>query len=155
MPHQKVQVVIFAASGQVLLLQTTTLRGSFWQNVTGSVEPGENTPAAAARELREETSFNTPVRSTQYQFDFEHACYQDPQQMEICREEVFYTLLPAAAIPSLDPLEHQNFAWQELTKMAPANYKFNTSWMAFTSAYECCRREHPDLPWPPNLKISG
>ena len=111
MPHPKVQVVIFSAPGQVLLLQTTTLRGSFWQNVTGSVEPGETTLAAAARELYEETSFNTPVRSTKYQFDFEHSCYQDPTRLEICREEVFYTLLPQALPPRMDPLEHQKFCW--------------------------------------------
>ena len=155
MPHQKVQVVIFAVPGQVLLLQTTTMRGSFWQNVTGSVEPEETTIAAAARELHEETSFTTPVRSTKYQFDFEHPSYHDPARLEICREEVFYTLLPQAQAPRLDPLEHQNFVWQDLATISVDQYKFTTSAMALTSAYETCRQEHPELTWPPSLTSAG
>jgi 8-oxo-dGTP pyrophosphatase MutT (NUDIX family) len=154
MPHPKVQVVVFAANHQVLLLQTATLRGSFWQNVTGSVEPGETNLAAAARELLEETSFTTPVRSTKYQFDFEHACYQDPTRTEICREEVFYTLLATPQTPRLDPLEHQKFTWQALATLAAQQYKFATSAMALASAYEICRQEHPELTWPP-LNILG
>lgn len=154
MPHPKVQVVIFAASGQVLLLQTTTIRGAFWQNVTGSVESHEDYTAAAARELAEETSFTTPVRSAHYGFQFEHPSYQDPTQQEICTEQVFYTLLPTPQSPRLDPLEHQTFSWRNLTEVAAQDYKFATSWTALSQAYEICRREHPELAWPYNAHLN-
>ena len=155
MPHPKVQVVIFAAPEQVLLLQTTTLRGAFWQNVTGSVESGEDYAPAAARELAEETSFTTPVRSAHYSFQFEHASYQDPTQQEICTEQVFYTLLPAPQSPRLDPLEHQNFCWKSLRDISRQDYKFATSWTALCQSYEICRQEHPELAWPINPQLDG
>ena len=155
MPHPKVQVVIFSVDRQVLLLQTTTLRGAFWQNVTGSVETGEADATAAARELAEETSFTTPVRSSHYGFKFTHASYQDPTQQEICTEQVFYTLLKAPQTPRLDPLEHQKFSWKPLSLITPQDYKFATSWSALCQSYEICRQEHPDLAWPSDAKLNG
>ena len=155
MPHPKVQVVIFSADRQVLLLQTTTLRGAFWQNVTGSVEIGEDDATAASRELAEETFFSNPVRSSRYGFKFEHASYQDPGRQEICTEQVFYTLLPAPQTPRLDPLEHQKFAWKSLDQITPQDYKYATSWAALCQSYEICRQEHPDLDWPSDAKLNG
>lgn len=155
MAHPKVQVVILAQNGKVLLLQTTTLRGAFWQNVTGSVEAGEDGRIAAARELFEETSFTTPVRSAHYSFKFEHASYQDPTHQEVCTEEVFYTILSTPQSPRLDPLEHQNFYWKNLNEISVKDYKFTTSWTALCQAYEVCRKEHPELTLPYCANLNG
>ena len=65
-----VSVVPVAPDGRVLLLRRVPERGGFWQPVTGRIEAGESSGACAERELREETGFEGPVRSLEYQHGF-------------------------------------------------------------------------------------
>lgn len=51
---ESVLVVVFTKSGEVLLLKRTD-HPDFWQSVTGSLRWDESAPAAARRELLEET----------------------------------------------------------------------------------------------------
>ena len=51
---ESVLVLVCTRAGEVLLLERTRPHG-FWQSVTGSLDWGESAPAAAARELAEET----------------------------------------------------------------------------------------------------
>ncbi len=51
---ESVLVVVYTASGDVLLLNRVQ-PASFWQSVTGSLEPDETPLQAAHRELEEET----------------------------------------------------------------------------------------------------
>jgi len=51
---ESVLVIIHTDDGYTLLLRRMQ-PFSFWQSVTGSLEPGESRDAAASRELREET----------------------------------------------------------------------------------------------------
>lgn len=75
---QKVQVWVYFKSSVTnsdlfLVLQTTPARKSFWQPVTGGVEPGEWVEAAALREAQEETglTFAGPVEALGQPFQFE------------------------------------------------------------------------------------
>ncbi len=55
---QSVLVVIYAAStARVLMLQRCD-DNTFWQSVTGSIEPGETPMQAAVREIKEELSID-------------------------------------------------------------------------------------------------
>jgi dATP pyrophosphohydrolase len=54
-------VVIYTLAGEVLLLERRQPPG-YWQSVTGSLEWGESAPAAAEREVREETGLEVAAR---------------------------------------------------------------------------------------------
>jgi dATP pyrophosphohydrolase len=117
MAHRKVQCWIFykpsdsrafdpLSEGQCLLLKTNAARGSFWQPVTGSVEPGEGIYQAACREPLEETGFGTlsPPQDTGYEFDFNSG-------FGPTKERVFALSIDEMLEPTLDPKEHQSFQW--------------------------------------------
>jgi 8-oxo-dGTP pyrophosphatase MutT (NUDIX family) len=122
MLHRKVQCWIYsktAAAGatgdaipnaldseRCLLLLTNEVRGSYWQPVTGSVEPGEGYFEAACREPLEETGFtfnSTPVDSG-FEFDF-------TSRFGPTRERIFALTVEDMPIPKIDPNEHQAFQW--------------------------------------------
>jgi lipoyl(octanoyl) transferase len=65
-----ISVVATGDDGRVLLLRRSDARGGFWQPVTGRLEPGETSEAAARRELLEETGADAPVRSLGYRHSF-------------------------------------------------------------------------------------
>ncbi|WP_224242576.1 lipoyl(octanoyl) transferase LipB [Hyalangium gracile] len=58
------------ADARVLLVRRIPERGGFWQTITGRVEPGETPEKTAARELKEETGLDVPVRALDYQHAF-------------------------------------------------------------------------------------
>ncbi len=107
--RRKVQVWVVSADGLILLLCTNASRHSFWQPVTGSVEAGEDFPAAATREAFEETRLprlSAPV-SLDYEFQFESHGTRN-------HEKVFYVLTPEIAGECkvhLDPNEHSQMKW--------------------------------------------
>jgi lipoyl(octanoyl) transferase len=108
-----VSVVPVAPDGRVLLLKRSPARGGFWQPVTGRIEPGEAPEATAARELREETGFEGPVRS----LDYRHAFLLSPEvnrlragTVVVTEETAFAALRPGAEPPRLSA-EHVEHAW--------------------------------------------
>ncbi|WP_224361031.1 lipoyl(octanoyl) transferase LipB [Hyalangium versicolor] len=55
---------------RVLMVRRIPERGGFWQTITGRVEPGESPEQTAARELKEETGLDVPVRALDYRHAF-------------------------------------------------------------------------------------
>ncbi len=105
-PRRTVSVVVTRDDGKVLLLRRTEARGGFWQPVTGKLEPGESPERAAARELREETGFEGPLRALGYEHVFAFGAAQPP---DLIRETAFAAKVMGE--PRIDPLEHVAFGW--------------------------------------------
>ncbi len=113
MPLQKTVAVALLQSSprrKVLLLHRTPDRGGFWQLTTGRVEPGETSPAAAGRELVEETGCTSEVHSLDYRHSFVLGDEIPPQLLE---EECYFALADRYAEVILDAREHDTFEWVE------------------------------------------
>ncbi len=108
-----VSVVPVADDGRVLLLKRAPDRGGFWQPVTGRIEPGEAPPAAAARELQEETGFAAAVRPLDYRHAF--ALSPDVNRLRegtvVIAEETAFAAEVGPAVPPRLSAEHDEFAW--------------------------------------------
>jgi 8-oxo-dGTP pyrophosphatase MutT (NUDIX family) len=121
MPERtKVQVWIHHARADggldVLLLRTNARRGSWWQPVTGAVEPGETLEQAAVREATEETGFALAAAPTPIGAPFQ---YHDQWGYD-CTEHSFALEGPAGRpAPKLDPEEHDGFRWSEAGEAGP------------------------------------
>ena len=133
--HQKAQIVVFAKTSKkmkVLLFQTNKKRGSFWQNITGSVEKNESYLMGALREFREETgiSDDTIQEIKLLKCDFK---FTDLYKRKVS-EKCFAILLTKKCSPKLDAKEHQNFKWHDVNKISEENYKFPSNFQAFCEA---------------------
>ena len=100
---------------EFLLLKRIESRGGFWQGVTGHTERGERLIDGAKRELLEETSFvSSFIFKTDFSYtiplDEKHAKDYPPGTKEI-PEYVFITRIDHTDIPTLDPLEHNDWKW--------------------------------------------
>jgi len=107
-------LVLIHTDRQVLLLERVRPAG-FWQSVTGSLEPGEDWAAAAARELMEETGFcprgmqDTGVRNC---FPIVPPWSERYAPADRFNEERIFTLrLPREEPPTLCAQEHRAYAW--------------------------------------------
>lgn len=98
-----VLVVIYAQdTGRVLMLQRRD-DASFWQSVTGSLEPGETPAQAAVREVAEELAIDIPgeqlaLEDCQKQIEFEifpHYRHRYAPEVTHNREHWFRLALPA------------------------------------------------------------
>ncbi len=116
-----VLVVIFAQdTGRVLMLQRRD-DPSFWQSVTGSLEPGETPAQAAVREVAEElaidiTGERLQLDDCQREIEFEifpHFRHRYAPEITHNREHWFRLGLPAERMPVLS--EHLAACW-----LAPA-----------------------------------
>jgi len=108
-----VSVVPVLPDGRVLLLRRMPARGGFWQPVTGRIEPGETPPAAAERELREETGYGGPIRSLEYRHGFALSPGVNRVRegtLVVAEEYAYAALLDAVAEPRLSR-EHSAHAW--------------------------------------------
>jgi len=111
-----VLVVVYARTGDVLLLHRVDQRDDFWQSVTGSLRWDESADEAARRELGEETGIadvNTLVdcrRSFRFPILPQWRPRYAPDVLE--NLEHAYTLcLPEPVPVVLNPREHDEFAW--------------------------------------------
>jgi dATP pyrophosphohydrolase len=86
----------------------------FWQSVTGSLERDESPPAAAERELSEETGLSLPVRDCRQSRTFtilpEWRGRYAPDTMTNC-EHVFAAVCEGRPDIRLNPREHVEYCW--------------------------------------------
>ncbi|WP_424408273.1 dihydroneopterin triphosphate diphosphatase [Pasteurella sp. PK-2025] len=125
-----VLVVIYAQdSGRVLMLQRQD-DPSFWQSVTGSLEPDEMPLQAACREVQEEIGINI-IEENLAIFDchewiafeiFPHFRYKYAPDVTHCIEHWFLLALPHERTPRL--AEHLAFKWLTPSEAA----KLTKSW---------------------------
>lgn len=139
MLKRKVQVVILASTltknsntiSKVLLLQTNKKRGSFWQNVTGSVERFERYPRAALRELEEETG----IKIDQIlKFMDLKVIHQFRSKKGNPVKEKSYAVIVKKCKIKIDQNEHQKYIWKPIKSVRSSNYKFPTNFESFCLA---------------------
>lgn len=119
---ESVLVVVFNEAGEVLLLKRCD-HPDFWQSVTGSLRWDETPPAAARRELAEETGLNAgPALVDQGRaFTFEIlAAWRHRYAPGVTRnlEHVFSLSVRDRPVVRLDAREHCAFTWQTRDKAA-------------------------------------
>ena len=111
-----VLVVIYAADGQVLLMERADAPG-FWQSVTGSQEMGETLEQTAIREVREETGldaaqFELTPWDIETRFEiYERWRHRYASGVTHNTEHVFGLKLPAPLPVLLAPREHLHDVW--------------------------------------------
>jgi lipoyl(octanoyl) transferase len=111
-----VQVVVLREDGRVLVMRRTMPRGGFWQTVTGRIERGESTFAAAGRELWEETGARAPVHPLGYEHDFPldpGITRRELVTVKWARETAYWAEVPASFDCRRSPREHDHHEWLE------------------------------------------
>jgi 8-oxo-dGTP pyrophosphatase MutT (NUDIX family) len=95
---------------EFLCVHRTEPKGGYWHTVAGGVEHGEEWPAAARRELREETGLEAAVEPIGG-----FAYVREPWEAEPGLRvvvEAFLAEAPAAWEPTLNE-EHEEYRWLE------------------------------------------
>ncbi|EPZ50106.1 dihydroneopterin triphosphate pyrophosphatase family protein [Bacteriovorax sp. BAL6_X] len=130
--HKKVQVVtVHNDLKAILLLEMKEDRGFGWQNVTGSVDPGEGILDAAKRELLEETSIdNAEIIEIDQTFEFHDRWSKDVTE---------YCFLARTSQNEIviSPQEHQGYKWVPLNQVTKKDFKYESNFIAFQKALEC------------------
>ncbi len=129
--HKKAQVVVFRVENNktyVLLLQTNPERGSFWQNVTGSVDEGEDFVEGAVRELKEETGIVSQTNEiSDLVFEFHDRWGKDVTERN-------YWCVTDSSEVNISKEEHQNYKWVEVSEISESHFKFPSNYQAFQFA---------------------
>ncbi|MCK4607683.1 MAG: NUDIX pyrophosphatase [candidate division Zixibacteria bacterium] len=118
--RQPIQVAIYCvrmngADREYLLLRRIPSGGGYWQAVSGGVEGDESCPAAARRELEEETGF-APACFEQMTYSYSFPVgpemrylYEEP--VDLITEIVFLARVESGREPKLDLREHDAWQW--------------------------------------------
>lgn len=139
MHHRKAQVVTLLKEEDelyVLLLLTKPDRGEHWQNVTGTVDEGEELAEGARRELFEETGLNIPVIPLTFTQTF-----WDRFDRHV-KEEVYMAILHERPTEiKLCPKEHQAYQWVRFDDLKESHYGYDFHFRAAQHAKEqlCAR----------------
>lgn len=107
-----VKVVIHDGE-RVLLLRRQPAAGGNWQPVTGRIERGESEPAAAVRELREETGLEAAVEPLGLiqSFLVDKAYLPDQTESVFAHEHTFVARVAPGSPVVVDSEEHDAYAW--------------------------------------------
>ncbi len=133
---KKVQVVvIFWGKQEVLLLEFNSNKNQGpigFQNITGSVEEGEDFLTAAKRELEEEIGVVQNVIDLEMEHSFKNRWDED----SLVVEKTFLCLLktkPSIVISE----EHQGYKWVNAHETKEADYTFPSNFLALKKALMC------------------
>jgi len=129
--HKKACVVVFRSLEQkleVLRLLCLPARGGGYAHVTGSVEKAESFKEGAKRELLEETGFDLPVQSIDFEQEF-----TDLRGRKV-KERGFWAILHHDQEVSLDGKEHCGYEWVPLALVGPETFAHESHFKAFLMA---------------------
>ncbi len=135
---RKVQIVILSQNQEnkqleALVFKTNKERGSFWQNVTGSVDGEESFSEAAIRELIEETGIKTEnIKKNVFDLDSEFFFIDRKQRR--AQEKVYYYLGPKWDIKICE--EHIDFKWLVASEIPRELYKYESNYQALIKSLE-------------------
>jgi len=99
---------------RVLLFHRRPERGNFWQPISGSIESGEASLAAARRELAEETGFSAEPEELglEQSFLIESQFLEAKYPAPIFADEIGYSARIDSRLPiQIDREEHDDHAW--------------------------------------------
>jgi 8-oxo-dGTP pyrophosphatase MutT (NUDIX family) len=127
---KKAQVILAAIdkdsqSFQFLLLQTNERRGKFWQNVTGKVEEEETFEEGGLREAMEETGLK--IESIVDMVDLGLVYDFVDQHGRKVHEKCFLIILDSKWNVKLDPKEHLDCKWVELSEVEEGIVKYRSN----------------------------
>ncbi len=134
---RKVQVVVARRSRddwEVLSLKTNKKRGGFWQNITGSVDKGEDFLDAAIRETNEESAYRVQnKKEIKELFEFE---YFSPKFNKQCIEKVYLIITTHNWEVKLDANEHVEYQWRSLKSFSQDLYEHESNFKAIKKTQE-------------------
>ena len=123
--HNKVQIAVILINTyepQILCLKTNIQSGSFWQNITGSVEKEESFLTAAKREVFEETNIATgKYVELPLQFTF-----VDRHKKNVL--EKTYLLILKEKLNIVISQEHTEYIWLKKSNLTKDVYKYSTNY---------------------------
>ena len=126
---RKVQIVVFAEEEVLMMEFNPTLPHNYvgFQNITGSVDPGEDFVTAAKRELLEESGINSNVVELDLTYEF-----TDRWQKQ-CLEKIYFCKLSTKPQITLCS-EHLNYKWMNINQVKACDYRFLSNYEAFEAA---------------------
>jgi dATP pyrophosphohydrolase len=141
---ESVLVVLYTDQGEVLMLRRRE-PPDFWQSVTGSLKWDEQPPAAARRELLEETGLDLPVRDCGIVNRFPilpawRSRYAP--EVESNTEHVFIAQLGDRCPIRLNPQEHGAYRWLPWREAA----RLASSWTNRDAILQLVGNHRVDIP---------
>lgn len=131
--HKKVQIVALRKnknSYNLLLLQTKSDRGEYWQNITGSLEGDESFEEGALRELKEETGLSGSLHKLSLEYEFHDRWNRDVE------EKVYFSLVEDGDVVLCEQ-EHQNYKWLAIDEVTRDDFGHTSNYEAFFEAVKC------------------
>jgi dihydroneopterin triphosphate diphosphatase len=135
--HNKVQVVVIATRNNkeyLLSLRTIKKNGSFWQNITGSVDPGESFYDGATRELFEETGIKLNQNQKLIEIDFQNN-FHDKWDRDVV-EKSYAVKISDIINVHLSAEEHDHYQWIDCNEVSAENFKYASNFEVFKLAWK-------------------